>query len=201
MPRESVIHSPAGIDQLPLYRFSNHFMAPSPYRREADREHRDSPTHKRKSLHFYFPLSWPTRCRYVHLVGHFHASLCASTYSRIGWRRRRGSRRHSTQCRASGCKIQPFSSHEDPRQYRRQPCSRRRRCNGHRRRKDGTRLPCRCRCRGVLRQVLQYLGRSLKVQRHALAHDERFTPAQREHLETLGSETMEVSSTSIFLDT
>jgi signal transduction histidine kinase len=42
---------------------------------------------------------------------------------------------------------------------------------------------------------------SLKAQRHALAHDERFTPAQREHLETLGSEIMEGSFTSIFLDT
>jgi hypothetical protein len=156
MPRESVIHSPAGIDQLPLYRFSNHFMAPSP-------------TEERRTGSTATPQ--PTsgnRCtstsRYgsqgvdTYILWAIFTPVCGSTYSRVGWRRRRGSRRHSTRCRASGCKIQPSSSHEDLRQYRRQPCTRRRRCNAHRRRKDGTRLPCRCRCRGVLRQVLQYLG-------------------------------------------
>src|ERR671920_177971 len=42
---------------------------------------------------------------------------------------------------------------------------------------------------------------SLKAQRAALAHDERFTPAQREHLEALGSEMTEVSSKPVLLDT
>ena len=42
---------------------------------------------------------------------------------------------------------------------------------------------------------------SLKAQRLALAHDERFTSTQREHLEALGSETTKASSTPVFLDT
>ena len=42
---------------------------------------------------------------------------------------------------------------------------------------------------------------SLKAQRAALAHDERFAPAQREHLWTLGSEILESSGAPVFLDT
>ncbi len=41
---------------------------------------------------------------------------------------------------------------------------------------------------------------SLKAQRAALAHDERFTTAQREHLSTLGREATESSGAPVFLD-
>ena len=42
---------------------------------------------------------------------------------------------------------------------------------------------------------------SLKAQRTALAHDERFTPAQKEHLAALEREVTEVSRAPVFLDT
>ena len=42
---------------------------------------------------------------------------------------------------------------------------------------------------------------SLKAQRAALTHDERFTPTQREHLWALGSEVTESSGAPVFLDT
>ena len=51
------------------------------------------------------------------------------------------------------------------------------------------------------RAAFELREESLKAQRIALAHDERFTPAQREQLEALGSEMMEVSSTPALLDT
>lgn len=51
------------------------------------------------------------------------------------------------------------------------------------------------------RAVRDLREESLKAQRLALAHDERFTPAQREHLEALGSEITEGSGAPVFLDT